>query len=50
MPSDLPVGEYVIGMGIYPFPDGPRLPVTAMADNDNGYVTLARVPVGAPSR
>ncbi len=48
VPNDLPGGKYVIGMGLYPFPDGPRLPVTAMADNSDGYVTLQRVAVEGP--
>ena len=48
LPDDLPSGDYIIGTGLYPFPDGPRLPVTAMADNDDGYVTLRQVSVEGP--
>ena len=31
LPPDLPPGVYRLGVGMYPFPDGPRLPATDRA-------------------
>ncbi len=50
VPEVLPDGAYEIAIGIYPFPDGTRLPVTAPQDNDHDYVTLTTVQITSPSQ
>jgi hypothetical protein len=40
VPLDLDEERVVIGLGLYPFPDGQRLPVAAPRDNPHDYVTL----------
>jgi hypothetical protein len=47
-PLEVPEGDYVIGMGIYPFPDGARLPVVSPRENDWDYVGLQELAVVAP--
>lgn len=44
-PSDLPKGSYSIVAGVYQFPDGARLPVTAPPHLEADYVTLKNVTV-----
>jgi len=48
VPAEIPEGDYVIGMGIYPFPDGVRLPVMNPRENDWDYVVLQKLEVVAP--
>jgi hypothetical protein len=45
VPTEADPGEYLIGMGIYPFPEGPRLPVVLPDDSVYDYVALKRVEV-----
>ena len=40
VPADAAAGPHVIGMGLYPFPDGARLPVVAPAESVHDYVAL----------
>jgi len=47
VPAGLPDGRYEIAMGLYPFPDGTRLPVTEPGDTVHDYVTLATVEVAS---
>jgi hypothetical protein len=47
VPADAPPGRYLIAMGLYPFPDEPRLPVTVPEGNDHNYVVLSEVQVTA---
>ncbi|MCD6287218.1 MAG: hypothetical protein J7M39_15020, partial [Anaerolineae bacterium] len=48
VPPDVPEGDYVIGMGMYPFPAGARLPVASPRENDWDYVGLQELEVVAP--
>ena len=48
VPGEVPEGDYVIGMGIYPFPDGARVPVASPRKNDWDYVGLQGLKVVAP--
>jgi hypothetical protein len=49
VPADAPPGDYVIAMGLYPFPDGTRLPVTAPRGSEHDYVVLNTLRI-APAR
>ncbi len=49
VPADAPPGDYVIAMGLYPFPDGTRLPVTAPRGSEHDYVVLKTLRI-APAR
>jgi len=48
VPAAAPEGDYVIGMGMYPFPDGARVPVVRPRENDWDYVGLQELVVVAP--
>jgi len=48
VPADVPKGYYVIGMGLYPFPDGVRVPVVSPRSNDWDYVGLQELEVVVP--
>jgi hypothetical protein len=48
VPAEAPAGDYVIAMGMYPFPDGARVPVVSPRENDWDYVGLQELEVVAP--
>ncbi len=48
IPDAIPLGEYVIAMGIYPFPNGPRIPVVTPRENNWDYVALQKINVVVP--
>ena len=48
VPAGVPEGDYVIGMGLYPFPAGARVPVVSPRENDWDYVGLQELEVVAP--
>ena len=48
VPAEAAVGDYVIGMGIYPFPEGARVPVVNPRENDWDYVGLQELDVVVP--
>ena len=48
VPADVPEGDYVIGMGMYPFPAGARIPVVSPRENDWDYVGLQELEVVVP--
>ena len=39
-PDALPPGDYEIAIGMYPFPEGPRLPITTAEGSEYQYVVL----------
>jgi len=45
VPEGAPDGNYVIGMGMYPFPEGARIPVTAPRENDWDFVVIQALQV-----
>ena len=45
VPGDAEVGPYLIGLGMYPFPDGARLPVTLPTGSVHDYVALHDVSI-----
>lgn len=45
VPEDADEGEYLIGIGMYPFPDGPRLAVVVPEESVHDYVALHQLRV-----
>lgn len=45
LPVDLPAGVYPVVVGVYWFPDGPRLPVTAPATPSADTITIGEIAV-----
>jgi hypothetical protein len=45
VPEDVDEGNYLIGLGMYPFPDGPRLAVVAPEESVHDYVALHQLRV-----
>lgn len=46
VPPDAETGSHLIGMGLYPFPEGPRLPVVMPRDSEHDYVALHELRIG----
>jgi hypothetical protein len=48
VPAEVPEGDYVVGLGMYPFPAGARVPVVSPRENNWDYVGLQELKVIAP--
>ena len=48
IPDAVPLGTYIIAMGIYPFPNGRRIPVVTPRENDWDFVALKKITVVVP--
>ncbi|MGC9349111.1 MAG: hypothetical protein ACP5JG_13280 [Anaerolineae bacterium] len=48
VPAEAPPGDYLMAMGLYPFPEGTRLPVSEPQENPHDYVVLKALEVSAP--